>query len=367
MNIIQTLTHPIIVDTEALHEFADALVDRAHDIERDMAQLSKETENRVLIANIFRALHNIKGDAALCRVPMVVLIVHPLESLVAKLRSGEVQYSKLLSEVILLALDRLELAVESLVAGRPVKQLNLVTLVECLENMSQTSQNDIESSAEQMIKTVTGIQPQAITLTSNSSPRMQSSVKDNQSTDMKFFRTLALQYEIRSPLFAGRTERIHQLALNTNRMAGTPVNEVQLEAALYLHDLGMMFLPESVWLKVGKLSEEDRTILNAHPDFAAGLLDRMNGWESAAEIVRHHHESWDGKGYPAGLQGEAISTGAKIIAIVDAFEAVMLKHSARNQSSSILRAIAEVNACDKQFAPEIVGPFNAVIRAMLDH
>jgi HD-GYP domain-containing protein (c-di-GMP phosphodiesterase class II) len=184
---------------------------------------------------------------------------------------------------------------------------------------------------------------------------------------MQFFRTLALQYETRSPLFAGRTERIRQLALDTNRMANTTVDEAQLEAALYFHDIGMMFLPESVWLKAEKMSKEDRALLHSHPDFAAGLLDRMKGWEGAAEMVRQHHESWDGEGYPAGLHSSAICTGAKILAIVDAFEAVMLKHSARNHSSSILRAIAEVNACDKQFAPELIAPFNAVVRAMLEH
>lgn len=367
MTDIQTLTHPIISDLEALHEFADALVDRAHEIESGMEKLSREPENRKIIADIFRSLHNIKGDAALCSVPMAVLIAHPLESLVTRLRSGEVTYSKILSEVILLALDRLELAVESLMAGRSVAQLNLVVLVECLEKMSQAAKKDIELSAEQLIKTVTGFQPQANPRTSINSASIESKFKDNLSNDMQFFRTLALQYETRSPLFAGRTERIHQLALDTNKMAGSPVEIVQLEAALYLHDIGMMFLPESVWLKVGKMSKEDRIILHAHPEFSAGLLDRMKGWESAAEMVRQHHESWDGEGYPAGLSGTTICTGAKIIAIVDAFEAVMLKHSARNHNSSILRAIAEVNACDKQFAPELIDPFNSVIRAMLEH
>jgi response regulator RpfG family c-di-GMP phosphodiesterase len=367
MTDIQTLTQPIITDQEALHEFADALVDRAHDIERCMALLSKEPENHVVIADIFRALHNIKGDAALCSVPMAGLIAHPLESVMTRLRSGELSYSKLLGEAILLALDRLELAVESLVAGKPVAQLKLVALVEGLEQMSQASRNDIEFSAEQLIKTVTGFQPQALLQAVSNKPSGQSKSTVSRSEDMRFFRSLALQFESRSPLFLGRTDRILQLALDTNRNTGSVVDEVQLEAAVYLHDIGMMFLPESVWLKVEKISEEDRKMLHTHPEFAAGLLDRMKGWESAAEMVRQHHESWAGDGYPAGRHGAEICTGAKILAIVDAFEAVMLKHSARNHSSSILRAIAEVNACDKQFAPELIEPFNAVIRTMLEH
>lgn len=367
MTDIQTLTYPTILDEEALHEFSDALVDRAHDIERDMAKLSKDPENRVLIADIFRALHNIKGDAALCSVPMAGLITHPLESLLTRLRSGEVHYTQLLGEVILLTLDRLELAIEALVAHRPVAQLKLVALVEGLEQISPLSQNEIELGAAQLIKTVTGFQPQAALQTPVGKPAAQGNPKDGKTKDLLFFRSLALQFETRSPLFAGRTDRIHQLALGTNRIAGSPVDEVQLEAALYLHDLGMMFLPESVWFKVGKMTPEERADLHTHPNFAAEILERMAGWTSAAEMVRQHHETWDGQGYPAGLHGAAICTGAKIIAIVDAFEAVMLKHSARNHSSSVLRAIAEVNACDKQFAPEWIEPFNAVIRTMLEH
>jgi response regulator RpfG family c-di-GMP phosphodiesterase len=367
MTDIRALTQPIISDEEALHEFADALADRVHDIERDMGKLSGDPENREVIDNIFRALHNIKGDAALCNVPMAGLIAHPLESIVTRLRSGEVRYSQLLGEVIMLTLDRLELAIEALVAGRPVVQLKLVVLVECLEQTSQASQNNFELSLAQLIKTVTGFQPHATLRALIGKSSVQSKTQDNMVKDLDFFRSLALQFETRSPLFSGRTNRIHHLVLDTNLMAGSPVDEVQLEAALYLHDLGMMFLPESVWLKVGKISKEERAILHSHPDFAAGLLDRMKGMESAAEMVRQHHETWNGTGYPAGLHGAEICTGAKILAIVDAFEAVMLRHSARNHSSSVLRAIAEINACDKQFAPELIEPFNAVIRTTLEH
>lgn len=367
MTDIQTLTYPTVLDREALHEFSDALTDRAHDIERDMARLSTDPGNRVLIADIFRALHNIKGDAALCSVPMAGLVAHPLESILTRLRSGDVHYTQMLGEVILLALDRLELAVDALVANRPVVQLKLAVLVEGLEKMGRAPQSDIDLGAAQLINTITGFRPQTFPLAVVGKPSSQVSSKGGVAKDLRFFRSLALQFETRSALFAGRTDRLHQLALDTNRIAGSPVDEVQLEAALYLHDLGMMFLPESVWIKLEKMSKVERAVLHAHPGFAAGLLERMEGWKGAAEMVQQHHETWDGKGYPAKLDGTEICSGAKIIAIVDAFEAVMLKHGARSHGSSVLRAIAEINACDKQFAPEWIEPFNAVIRTMLEH
>ena len=366
MTNIQVLTRPEILDQEALHEFSDALADYVPGIERDMARLGKEPANRVVIADIFRALHNIKGDAALCRVETAALIAHPIESLLTRLRSGEAAYSPLLGEVMLLALDRLELATESLVAGRSIEHLRLVELVEGLERISLAAPQDIDAAATQLIKDVTGFQPRAALHGAVEQRPVPGKPVVGKAADLQLFHALAQQFEARSPLFAGRTGRVLQLALDTNRAAGSPVDETQLEAAVCMHDVGMMFLPESIWLKVGKMSETDYRRLHTHPGLTADLLDRMDGWRDAAQMVRQHHEMWDGAGYPDGFRGDAICAGAKLLAIVDAFEAVTLKHSARGHKSSVLRAIAEVNACDRQFAPEWIEPFNGVIRRMLE-
>lgn len=366
MTNIQALTYPIIDDREALGEFADALADHAPSIERNMSKLSREPANRVVVADIFRTLHNIKGDAALCKVQIAGLIAHPIESLLTRLRSGEVRYTPLLGEVILLAVDRLELATEALVAGKSVAHLKLVPLVEGLEQMSLASQADLDPAATQLIKSVTGFQPQSTLSASVGKLSVQDAPKSNMTPDLLFFQSLALQFETRSHLFKGRTERIHQLALDTNRAAGSPVDATQLEAAVYMHDVGMMFLPEDVWLNAGNWNDEKRRVLQSHPGFGAGLLDRMSGWKEAAEMVRQHHEMLDGAGYPGKLKGDEICPGAKILAIVDAFEAVMLKHSTRGHNRSILRAIAEVNACNNQFATEWIEPFNSVVRRMVE-
>ena len=187
-----------------------------------------------------------------------------------------------------------------------------------------------------------------------------------QAADLGFFSGLALQLEARSSLLQGRTGRILALALDTNAAAGNPVVAEQLAAAVHMHDIGMMFAPESAWLKIGRQTAADRKLMHEHPIQAAGLLARMPGWGAAAEMVMQHHEMPDGGGYPAGLKGDAICPGAKIIAIIDAFEAVMLKHSHRGQTRSLVRAIAEINACDNQFAAEWIGPFHAVIRKMVE-
>jgi len=154
--------------------------------------------------------------------------------------------------------------------------------------------------------------------------------------------------------------------VDINADAGQPVPPAQLEAAVYLHDLGMMLLPDPLWLRPGSLTDTERQALMRHPEDGAGLLARMPGWQAAAEIVAQHHEMPDGRGYPHGLKNGAIAPGAKILAIVDAFEAVMLKHRDRGLARSTLRAVAEINACENQFAPEFIAPFNRVMRRRLE-
>jgi HD-GYP domain-containing protein (c-di-GMP phosphodiesterase class II) len=293
------------------------------------------------------------------------MICHPIESLLSRCRDGEIEFSNLLAEALLLALDRLELAVEGLGSGRDIAHLNLPQLVGGIESMAEAGPMDIAKRAAATIEAVTGFRPlhAGAEIQSVAAPVPH---KADRAADLWFFSSLALQFESRSPLFKGRTGRILRLAEETNTAAGNPVDPEQLAAAVYLHDIGMMFAPESTWLKIGRLTDAEREMLKEHPGQAAGLLARMPGWEPAAEIVRQHHEMPDGGGYPAGLQGEAICTGAKILAIVDAFEAVTLKHSHRGQTRSLVRAIAEINACDNQFAAELIAPFNTVIRKMVE-
>ena len=364
---VRSIIAPIIQDRDALEEFFDALVDRAPEVERDVARLKKSPGERELIADLFRAIHNIKGDATLCKFDLAVAITHPIESLMARFREGEIAFSDLLAETILLAIDRLELATEGLRTQKPLDNLRLLPLVQGLEKMAVAPGDAIDGLSRELIEAVTGFSPVSSGIPTKSTyipspPPGQETL----ATDLQFFRSLAQQLESRSPMFKGRTMRILRLALETNKVAGNPVTPIQLEAAVYLHDIGMMFLPESVWLKVGRLTPEDKLALRNHPGYAAGILQRMPGWEAATEMIAQHHEMPDGAGYPAGLKADEISAGAKILSIVDAFEAVMLKHIHRGKNRSVLRAIAEINACNNQFAPEWIAPFNTVIRRTIE-
>lgn len=364
---LRSITSPAIQDRAALEEFSDALIDRAPEIERNIARLKNTPADREITSELFRSIHNIKGDASLCKFELGAAIAHPIETMMSRFRDGEIPFSDLLAELILLAIDRLELATEALLAGKSIEHLALPKLLHGLQKLAESRTDEVDQHCASLIEAVTGFPPVIPEVSSRQSRVGSTYSSDAQVTaDLQFFRTLALQYESRSPLFKGRTMRILRLALETNKTAGNRVDPRQLEAAVYLHDIGMMLLPEAIWLKVGKMTDRDKLVLRNHPGFAAGLLQRMPGWVGAAEMVAQHHEMPDGHGYPAALTADAICDGAKILAIVDAFEAVMLKHIHRGKNRSVLRAIAEINACDRQFAPEWITPFNTVIRKTVE-
>jgi len=365
---VRSIIAPVITDRDALQEFIDGLIDHAPNIERDVALLKSTPGNREVIGNLFRAVHNIKGDAALCKIDLAVAIVHPIETVLSRFRDGEILFSDVVAEAILLAIDRLELAAESLSSGKSLDGLRLLPLVQGLEKLALSTPPTVDACASELIEAVTGFRPAAsvsISTRGNVSS-IPSGSRTRVSEDLRFFRSLAHQLETRSQLFKGRTMRILRLALETNQVADKKIDPVQLEAAVYMHDIGMMFLPESVWLKLDRMSPDEKQALHTHPDYAAGMLSRMEGWSAAAEMVVQHHEMPDGAGYPKALKANGICDGAKVLAIVDAFEAVMLKHIHRGKNRSVLRAIAEINACDKQFSPEWIEPFNRVIRRTVE-
>ena len=365
---ITALVKPHIRDSESLRDFSNALTDYVPNIERYIAQLKRSPRDKTLIADLFRALHNIKGDAGLCKIDFGLLTAHPLETLLGRVRNGELVFTDMLAEIILLTVDRLELATEALVNGQTsFSHLKLVELVNGLEDLAESSSAMIDEKVVHLIGTVTGFHPagaQQIVKSLSPQPVVNSSASIT--ADLDFFRSLALRYEARSPLFDGRIDRQLQLALATNEVAGNLIDTSQLTAAVYMHDHGMLLLPESLWLKSGGLSENEKVLLRTHPAYGGGLLQRMEGWLTASEIVFQHHEMPDGGGYPLGLKDDQITPGAKILAIIDTFEAVTQKHSKQGANRSLVRAIAEINACDNQFAPEWIASFNIVIRRMVE-
>jgi HPt (histidine-containing phosphotransfer) domain-containing protein len=360
----ETPTETEEIYPELLEEYLNDLHGQASEIEQAVSRLRQASGDAGLLSGLFRAFHNLKGAAAMCRFEPGVAVAHRIESVLDRMRTGEISMSPLLGEMIMLTLDRLELAAGSLMEGQSIDSLRLGHLARGLDDLATAPPERVDSVAGEVIEHVSGFRP-GPSGEELASLALAANISEDPAADLVFFRSLALQLEQRSSLFQGRTARIRQLALAMNVAAGKPVDPMQLEAAVYMHDVGMMFLPEPLWLKPGRLDEEEWAQMRLHPGFAADLLGRMKGWSEAALMVLQHHEKADGTGYPDGRKGEGACAGAKILAVADAFEAVTLRHAHRGQKVSTLRAAAEINGCEGQFDAEWIGPFNRIVRTLL--
>lgn len=129
--------------------------------------------------------------------------------------------------------------------------------------------------------------------------------------------------EAKDPYTKGHSSRVADLAYSLGELLGLNGNMLEdLHLAAHLHDIGKIGIPDGVLNKVGPLTEEERRILQGHPVIGYQILARSSRLNYLATIVLHHHERWDGRGYPAGLKGEDIPLSSRIIAVCDAIDAM---------------------------------------------
>jgi putative two-component system response regulator len=134
---------------------------------------------------------------------------------------------------------------------------------------------------------------------------------------------LANVIEARDPYTAGHLERVRRLALNL-AFALDWENEqiVFLEFGAILHDIGKIIVPSRVLKKTGPLDEDEWKLMRQHPEAGAKMLEGVDHLKAAIPYVLNHHEWWNGSGYPMGLKGENIPREGRLLAIVDAFDAM---------------------------------------------
>jgi HD-GYP domain-containing protein (c-di-GMP phosphodiesterase class II) len=131
-----------------------------------------------------------------------------------------------------------------------------------------------------------------------------------------------------------------------------------LRLAGLLHDLGKIGLPDAILKAPRRLTEEEYAVVKRHPEFGHSLLEGL-GIEPVEEWVLHHHEHWDGSGYPHGLAGEEIPFGSRLILVADAYDAITTERSYR-AATSPEQAIVELRCnAGSQFDPRVVTALEA--------
>ncbi len=169
--------------------------------------------------------------------------------------------------------------------------------------------------------------------------------------------SLAKAVDARDTYTGRHSDRVSELAAKVATRLGLGAEQIELtRLAGRLHDLGKLAIPEEILRKPGTLSDSERLVLERHPQIGFRMLDSL-GVDPVADLVLHHHERWDGGGYPDGLRGEQIPLAARIIFVTDAYDAMTSDRIYQPKLSSSA-ALTELERCaGTQFDPGIVAAF----------
>ena len=171
-------------------------------------------------------------------------------------------------------------------------------------------------------------------------------------------RSLAAAVDAKDTYTRGHSDRVAQFADILAEQIDLSVEQrTALEMAAYLHDIGKIGVKEEILLKPGRLTDDEMDQMRHHPLIGANILKPVGFPWPITPIVRHHHERWDGGGYPAGLKGEEIPLLARVLTVADAFEAMIADRPYRAGRSEE-EGIIELQRCSgEQFDPGLVDPF----------
>jgi putative nucleotidyltransferase with HDIG domain len=174
--------------------------------------------------------------------------------------------------------------------------------------------------------------------------------------------SLSATVDARDSYTAGHSRRVQQLSLALGRELGLSQAELDLlgHAALF-HDIGKLAIPDAILLKPASLTPEEWAIMQGHAEEGARIIDRLGFLQDAVPAIRHHHERFDGTGYPQRLQGEEIPLGARIIHVADALDSMLTTRIYR-AARSVDEALAEVKAkAGTQFCPRCVSALSRIL------
>lgn len=188
--------------------------------------------------------------------------------------------------------------------------------------------------------------------------RLQDSYSQLQRTYYELIEALTKAVDAKDAYTAGHSTRVSLYARVIGKSMGMPHKDlVKLKVEALFHDIGKIGIPDNVLLKEGKLTDEEYAIIKTHPVTGSKILSPVSMLANIIPGVKHHHERYDGRGYPEGLAGQAIPLNARILAIADAFDAMTTDRSYRRKMS-FEAALDEVERCaGTQFDPEIARHF----------
>jgi putative nucleotidyltransferase with HDIG domain len=178
---------------------------------------------------------------------------------------------------------------------------------------------------------------------------------------MATVRALSNAVEARDAYTGKHAERVTRFAIEIARELGLPApDSPEVEFGFLLHDVGKLAIPDSILFKPGPLTTEERALMSRHTIVGAEIMRDIEFLAEASQVVRSHHERWDGDGYPDRLAGEEIPLNARVFAVADVFDALTTNRPYRVALSfEQARAMIEAQS-GRHFDPQVVAAFRRI-------
>jgi HD-GYP domain-containing protein (c-di-GMP phosphodiesterase class II) len=194
------------------------------------------------------------------------------------------------------------------------------------------------------------------------SERLQELMDELHQTYLSTVETLAFVVEAKDEYTRYHLERCRQYGMALTRHLDDSLITPQLEYGFLLHDVGKIGLPESILGKPGPLTSEEMRLVKTHPIYGVEIVTPLKRFlGEGVDVIRHHHERFDGDGYPDGLEGENIPLAARIFSVIDAFDAMTSDRPYRS-ALTFSEAMSRLNTgAGTQFDPEIVQAFTKMV------
>ncbi|MCX4029594.1 HD domain-containing protein [Endozoicomonas sp. SM1973] len=353
------------LDQEVIDDFYTCFRETIEEIEACCGRLDTDNDSSD-VHDLFRSMHSLKGNCRMVFLDPLVDATHKLEEIVSDIRDELYPYEPLFGEFILVIVGKIDLLIQQLLnQGEADQELldNVEDYIVQVKEAETTERIDIVNS---ILNKLAGAQVEGPSEEPAETPAIAEAPppQPTKLSDLDFFYSLAVKLDALNLFNRDRVAEVAKLCEQINQELNSPVDSKQLTAAVYLHDLGMAFVPKQILHKQGVYTKVEQAQFLDHVRIGAEVLSRVPNWEQAANMVEQHHCHFDGTGHPVGLSGEDICPGARIIFVVDTYETVINEH--RDDKSfrrTLLRAVTEINSnSGSLFDPKVVEAFNVVVR-----
>jgi putative nucleotidyltransferase with HDIG domain len=199
------------------------------------------------------------------------------------------------------------------------------------------------------------------------SAALSDSYRRLEESSLEAIESLNATVEAKDPYTAGHSLRVQRIALSVAEELGLSPKELDaLRFGALFHDIGKIAIPDVLLTKPDRLTEQEYELMKRHSAEGARIVAKFGRLRDSVAIIRHHHERWDGRGYPEGLAGEDIPLAAAVAGLADAWDAMTIERPYQRALSSI-EALEEVRSCrGGQFVPAVVDAFFEAVRKRPD-